>query len=97
MDFYCSLSDSKSLHVSKTLLSILADLSNAVVWMVSIRPFMSKSSNFFINHLVNIPRAPITNGIIVTFTFNSFFHSFYKNSQVYDFARFFIYEYTEIY
>ena len=29
--------------VSKTLLSILADLNNSVVWMVSIRPLISKS------------------------------------------------------
>ena len=36
--FYRSLSDSKSVQFSKTLLSILADLNNAVVWMVSIRP-----------------------------------------------------------
>ena len=31
-------SDSKSPQVSKTLLSTLADLNNAVVWMVSTRP-----------------------------------------------------------
>ena len=29
----------------KTLLSILADLNKAVVWMVSTRPFISKSSS----------------------------------------------------
>ena len=38
MVFHWSLSDSKSLQVSKTLLSILADLNNVVVWMVSTRP-----------------------------------------------------------
>ena len=32
MVFYWSLSDSKSPQFSRTLLSILADLSNAVVW-----------------------------------------------------------------
>ena len=36
--FYLSLSDSKSPRVSRTLLSILAILNNAVVWMVSTRP-----------------------------------------------------------
>ena len=32
-------------RISRTLLSILADLKNAVVWMVSIHPFISKSSS----------------------------------------------------
>ena len=31
------------LKVSRTLLSILADLNNVVVWMVSTRPLISKS------------------------------------------------------
>ena len=38
MVFHWSLSDSKSPHVSRTLLSILAILNNVVVWMVSTRP-----------------------------------------------------------
>ena len=57
MFFHWSLNDSKSPKVSRTLLSILLDLNNAVVWMVS-TPFISKSSSPFINHLVTIPRAP---------------------------------------
>ena len=44
MVFHWSLSDSKSPQVSRTLLSILAVLNNAVVWMVSTRPLISKSS-----------------------------------------------------
>ena len=52
-----SLSDSKSHQVSRTLLSILADLNNAVVWMVSTRPF--------INPLVTVSSAPII--IIIVF------------------------------
>ena len=43
MIFYRSLSDSKSPQLSRTLLSILADLNNAVVWTVSTRPVISKS------------------------------------------------------
>ena len=43
MVFHWSLSDSKSPQVSRTLLSILAVLNNAVVWMVSTRPPTSKS------------------------------------------------------
>ena len=38
MVFYWSLSDSKSPQVSRTFLSILAVLNNAVVRIVTIRP-----------------------------------------------------------
>ena len=38
-----SLSDSTSPPVSSTFLSILADLNNAVVWIVTARPLISKS------------------------------------------------------
>ena len=71
--FHRSLSDSKSLQVSRTLLSILADLNNAVVWMVSTLPLISKSSTLFISPLLTQPRVPITIGINVTFMFHSFF------------------------
>ena len=75
MVFHWSLSDSKSLQVPWTLLSILAVLNNAVVWMVSTRPPTSKSSSPFSNPLVTVPNAPITIGIIVTCMFHSFFNS----------------------
>ena len=67
MVFGWSLSDSKSPKVSRTLLSILAILNNAVVWMVSTHPPTSKSSSLFNNLLVTVPKAPIMIGIIVTF------------------------------
>ena len=70
-----SLSDSKPPKVSRTLLSILADLNIAVVWIVSSRPLNSKSSSPFINPLVTVPREPITIGITITFMFRSFFNS----------------------
>ena len=44
MVFHWSLSDSKSPQVSRTLLSILAVLNNAVVWMVPTCPPVYKSS-----------------------------------------------------
>ena len=75
MVFHWSLSDSKSHHVSKTLLSILAVLNNAVVWMVCTPPPTSKSSSPFNNPLVTVPNAPITICKIVTFMFHSFFNS----------------------
>ena len=75
MVFHWSLSDSKSPQVSRTRLSILAVLSNAVVWIVSTRPPISKSSRPLNNPLVTVPNAPITIGTIVTFMFPSFFIS----------------------
>ena len=62
-----SLSDSKSPQISRTLLSILADLNKVLVWMASSRPLISKYSNPCINLLVTVPRAPITIGITVIY------------------------------
>ena len=42
-----SLSDNKSSQFSRTFLSILADLKNAVVWMVSLIPQFSNFSSLF--------------------------------------------------
>ena len=75
MVFHWNLSDSKSPQVSRTRLRILAVLSNAVVWIVSVRPPISKSSRPFNNHLVIMPNASITIGTIITFMFHSFFNS----------------------
>ena len=49
MVFHWSFSDSKSPEISRTLLSILAVLNNAVVWMVSTRQPISKSPSPFNN------------------------------------------------
>ena len=75
MVFHWSLGESKSPQVSRTFLSIRAVLSNALVWMVSTRPPTSKSSSRFNNHLVTVPNAPITIGIIVTSLFHGLFNS----------------------
>ena len=75
MIFHWSLSDSKSPQVSRTLLSILAVLRNAVIWIVSTRAPTPKSSRPFNNLLVIVTKAPITIGTIVTFMFPSFFNS----------------------
>ena len=76
MVFHRSQSDNKSLQVSRTLLGILADLTNALVWMVFTRPLISKSSSPCTNLLVTVPKTSITIGIIVTFMFQIFFNSF---------------------
>ena len=62
MVFHWSLSDSKSPQVFRTFLSILVVLNNVVVWMVSTRVLISKSSSPFNNPLVTVP---ITIGIII--------------------------------
>ena len=72
MIFLWSLSDNMSPQVSSILLRIL---SNAIVCIVYIRPVISKSSCPFTNHLVTVPRAPITTGKTVTLMFYSFFNS----------------------
>ena len=86
MVFHKSLRDSKSLQVSITLLCILADLNNAVVWMTSTRPLISKSSCHCTNLLLTVPRAPITIGITVTFMFHSFFNSLARSRYLYFFS-----------
>ena len=91
MGFHSSLRDSKSPHVSRTLLSILAVLNNAVVWMVSTRLPTSKSSRPFNNPLVTVPKAPIIIGIIVTFIFHSFFNSLARLRYVSFFSHSFSY------
>ena len=70
-----NLSDSKSPQVSTTLLSILANLDNAVVSMVSDCPLISLSFSPCTIPLVIVPRAPITIDITVNSMFLSFFHS----------------------
>ena len=60
MVFHWSLSNSKSPQVSRILLSILANLNNVVVWMVSTLPLISKSSCPFNNPSMTVPKSPIT-------------------------------------
>ena len=79
MVFPCSLSDSKPPQVSGTLLSILTDLNNAVVWMVLIWDSNLQFFQFSFlvfgdrsKYVVTVPSAPITICIIVTFMFYSF-------------------------
>ena len=78
MVFHWRFSDSIYPQVFRTLLSILAVLNIVVVvvWMVSTHPPTSKSSSPFNNPLVTVPKAPITNGMIVTFMSHSFFFQF---------------------
>ena len=83
---FTRVNDRKSPQISRTLLSILSDLNNAVVWMVSTLPLISKSSSPFINPLVIVPRAPITIGINVIFKFHNFFNSLAESRYLFFFS-----------
>ena len=68
--------------VSRSL-RVLIDLNNAVIWMVSTRPLISKFSNPCANPLVTVACVPFTTGIIVTFMFHSFFFVLYEVSVLF--------------
>ena len=95
MVFYRSLSNSKSPQVSRTLLGILADINNTVVWRIPPRPLISKISSSCNNPLVTVPRAPVTIVIIVTFIFHSFFQ-FPSKLQVLIFLFAFLWFYSVV-
>ena len=82
MVFLWSMSDSKLPQISRSLLSILADLNNAVFGMLSTHVLISVSSNPTINPLATLPRAPIRIGITVTFMFHSFFNSLARSKYL---------------
>ena len=77
---YCNLRKSNSLQVSTTPLSNLADLNNAVDWIVSTHPIISKSSSPYVNPLVTIPT--------VTFTFKSIFQLFWEINVYFSLSAF---------
>ena len=67
-----NLSDSRSPQVARTLLCVLADLNNLLVWMATSRPHISKSSSPFDNSSETVPRVPITIWRNVTFMFHRY-------------------------
>ena len=75
-----SLSDSKSAQVSRTLLSILTDLNNHIVRMVSTHPLISKSSCHCTTFVMTVASATI--GIKVTFLFHCLFRSLAKSKNL---------------
>ena len=57
MAYHRNLSDSKSPQVFRTLFSSLDDLNSVLVWMVST---IAESSSLCTNHMVTVPRAPVS-------------------------------------
>ena len=86
MVLYWSLSDSMSPKLSRTLLCILNDLNNAVVWTLSARPPISKFSSPVTKRLGTVPSAPITISITVTFIFHSFLSRLAKYLSLFSFS-----------
>ena len=74
MVFYSSFSDGMSFQISRTILSIPADLNNAVVQKVSTSPVISKSPSPCTDSLEIPPRAPITINKIISFMFTVVFN-----------------------
>ena len=73
MVFLQSLKDTSLLKPPGLFFSILADLNNSIVWIVSTRPLISKSPSPCTNPLLTVLRAPITVGVTVSFMYHSFF------------------------
>ena len=74
--FHWSVSGRISLHISWILLSILIDLNNYVIWIVSPHSFTSKYYSPSSNPWLTVPRAPIIISITVTFMFHCLFFQF---------------------
>ena len=71
MVFHCSICKSKFPQISRTLLSILDNLNNEVVRMVSIHPPISYSSGLLTKPWEIVPSARVIIGITATFMFHS--------------------------
>ena len=91
MGFLRSLNDNTSPHISRTLLNILADLNNVIVWMVLILPLISDSSSLFSKPFGTIPSAPITIGITVILVFHCIFSSQARSKYFSIFSQSFIF------
>ena len=90
MVFHWSLGDSKSHQVSRILLGILADLNNAVVWIVSIHHPISNFSIPLKKPLRTV--VPITIGITITPMFYSFFKFSSKGQVFFSLSAFFYFQ-----
>ena len=84
--FHKILSDWKCPQISRTLLNILADLSNAVVQISSARSPCSCSSSPLLKPLWTILNALTTIGITVTFMFHNFSNSLARPKYLFLFS-----------
>ena len=82
---------SKSPQVSRTFISILADLNDVVFWIVLIRPPIFNSSSTFSRHLGTVSSVPITMGNIVSLKFHNFLSSLARSKYLCLFSFSFIF------
>ena len=69
-------------RVYRTLFSILSDLNNAVVWMVSIRPPISNNFSSLFKFLKTVPSMLIRICITVNLTLHSFLSSLARSKHL---------------
>ena len=91
MVFHWSLSDRKSLQVTRTSLSILTDLKNTVFWIVLTCSLISKSSNPLTKPLGIVLNPPIAITISVTLIFHSFFLVLWQGLRTYHYFPFLLF------
>ena len=77
-----NMRDCKSPQISGTVLSILADLNNAAVWMVSPRTLICKSSCPYTNPITTVLSAPIPIADTVSLMFHRGFFFFFLVLQL---------------
>ena len=85
MVFLWRLSDKQFSQVFRTLLCILADINNTVVWMVLACPPISNTSSPLNKPLRDIPTTPITIIISITFLFHKPFSSLARSKHFLNF------------
>ena len=86
-----SLSDSKSSHFYRTLLSFLVDLNNSVVSKLSNLSSISSTFCLISKPLGTVPSASVTTGVTVTLMFLIFFSSLASSKYLSIFSLFLIY------
>ena len=64
-----SLNDNKSPQVCRTLFSILADLDNAVVWMITSRPLIPSFMYRFLLLIISMAHVSIMNSILMSWLY----------------------------
>ena len=79
---FCRILTDKSLRVYRTLLSILADLNNVVVWMVLILLLISISPSLPSKPLGTVPSAPTAVDIAVTLKFYPVFSALKRSKYL---------------
>ena len=93
--FHGNSDDSKPLQVSVTLLNILANFSNTVIWMISILPLIfNNSSSFFFRLLKAVRNVPSTAGITLII-FHSIFSSLAKFKYLPVFSLFLLFAFYD--